>query len=90
MMMKGFFQMDVGCLQIWVCLTFPLAELGRRQQTSHGPAGALPAENRWHFGPLGGAFTGVNQWVMVTLLEGVWVHSAAACSGPAPGVFPEV
>lgn len=89
MLMKGFFKMDVGCFQIWLCLTFLLAELGRRQHPSHGPAAALPAESRWRFVPQGGAFTGVNRWVMVTLLERVWVRPAAACSGPSC-MFPEV
>lgn len=53
LLMKGFFKMDVACSQIWVCLTFLLAELGRRQHPSHGPAAALPAENWWHFSPPG-------------------------------------
>lgn len=71
--MKGFFQVNVGCLQIWVCLTFALAELGRRQHPSRGPSADLPAEHRLRFGPWGGAVSGVYWWVMVTLLEGVWV-----------------
>lgn len=69
MQIKGFFKMDAGCFQVWVCLAFPLAELGRRQHPSRGPAAALPAENQWPFGPWGGAFTGVNWWVTVALLE---------------------
>lgn len=76
--MKGFFNKDVGCLQIWVCLTLLLAKLGRRQHLSHGPAAALPTKKQWCFGPQGGAFTGVKWWVMVMLLEGVWVCPAAA------------
>lgn len=40
--------------------------------------------------PRGGAFSGVNGWVTVTLLEGVWACPTAACGGPAPCVFLEV
>lgn len=87
MLMKGFFTTEMGCLQIWGCLAFLLAELGRRQ---HPSAAALPAENQWYFGPQGRAFTGVNWWLTVTLLESVCVRPVAACSGPAPCMFPKV
>jgi len=83
---EGIFQKGCGLLTDLGLSDLPIGRTGEEAAS----IAALPAENRWCFGPQGGAFTGVNWWVMVTLLEGVWVCPAAACADPAHCVFPEV